>query len=128
MSTAYYSDSDIDSFVKRVTAPEAGYAQNAANGAAQILDKRPSAYKRFGVYWWGLKALMKKYVHNGTWYCGPFNDSVMQTRADHGSEFRNAIAAWVYFENHPLEDAKAQWEDDAGVIHPYTLMDTDAPA
>ena len=127
MSSGYYSDEDIDSFSKRVTTPQDEYPVRAAKSAANMLKGDPAMYKRYGVYWWGLKALLKKYVHDGSWYCGPFNDADMQTRADHGSEFRNALAAFVYFEFHPLKDPKSQWEGPDGVIHPYTLIDQDAP-
>ncbi len=128
MSSGYYSEQDMDDYAARVkTAPE-DYPARAAQSTAAMLRKHPSAYKRYGVYWWGLKTLLRKYIHDGSWYCGPETDAVMETRANHGSEFRNALAALVYFDHHPLADSKAQWEDSQGVIHPYTLMDIDAPS
>ncbi len=128
MSSGYYSDEDIDQFASQVTANLSTYPKKMTQAAVSLLHQRPSSYLRFGVYWWGLKSLIKKFFPNeNSWFCGPYEDSVMEARADHGSEFRNVLAAWVYFENHPLEDPKSQWEDSAGVIHPYSLYDADSP-
>jgi hypothetical protein len=122
----YYTNEFVDSLMKQVTVPERKLGKRLARGFAKELDKDPMRYKMFGVYWWAMKDILRKYIHDiSRWYCGSFFDPLMQSRADHGSRLRNLVAA-VHYENncHEYLDWHT-WFDRDGGEHEYYLFDHD---
>jgi hypothetical protein len=122
----YYRNEFIDGLVDKVMVPERRYVKQMARNFARLLDEDPLRYKMFGVYWWGVKEAFRKYIHDqNRWYCGSFTDPIMASRANHGSRFRNMVAA-VYYENQQLEyNDQHTWFDRDGEQHEYSLLDQD---
>ncbi|GMO25885.1 MAG: hypothetical protein Ta2B_05700 [Termitinemataceae bacterium] len=124
----YYTNEFINELIPQISARQETYASNGAKQIAKILDFRKDSYKLFGVYWWGVKDALRKYVANGKWYCGAADDPLMKERADHGSEFRNVLAANYYMNDTHVYGYRSghDWYDTNGDQHSYNLYDEDA--
>lgn len=91
-----------------------------------MLNADKLEYKRFGVYWWAVKEALRTYVHNGKWYCGDIEDTLMKERAWHGDLFRTMLAGMCYM-NQQIECTSGHtWTDKDGNEHDYTLFDEQA--
>lgn len=123
----YYSNEDIDAFEKKVqVTPGESYVRKAALGIASMLEKDPSIYKTFGVYWWAIKAAIKKYYSGKAWFTGDYFDQLMYERAWHGSQFRTVLAGAIYQENHRLITSGHEYTGKDGEDYSYTLFDENA--
>ncbi|GHU41755.1 hypothetical protein FACS1894190_10240 [Spirochaetia bacterium] len=127
----YYTDDFIDGLIEsgKITLPHDEYVKINAVNISKMLDDNKMNYKLFGVYWWGVKDALRKYVNNGKWYCGIADDPLMKERADHGSEFRNILAG-MYYMNEFFEDGITsghyRYDKITGGEHDYTLFDDNA--
>lgn len=84
-------------------------------GAELAADR--SAYKRYGSYWWGVKALLKRHAVGGkrAWFHGPSADEETRRRSDHGDDALNLQAALNYAE---LCAPDGQWlQRDEAALH-----------
>jgi GH35 family endo-1,4-beta-xylanase len=126
----YYTNEFIDELIasRVIKDSEDDYVREGAKVIAKILDDKKITYKLFGVYWWGIKDTLRKYVNNGKWYCGAADDALMKERANHGSEFRNSLAGRYYmneFQIYGYRDGHS-WFDKNEDEHDYTLFDDNA--
>ncbi|GMO30233.1 MAG: hypothetical protein Ta2F_05670 [Termitinemataceae bacterium] len=122
----YYTNDFIDGLIPKLKVPIETYAENSAKEFSKILNSDKKYYKKFGVYWWAVKDALRKYMHNGKWYCGGADDPLMKERAWHGDLNRTVLAAGYYFGSLQLFDSMHQWTDNDGVEHDYKLYDEDA--
>lgn len=123
----YYSNEDVDAFVGRLKTPAGDeYVKQAALTIGDMLVKRPDLYKTFGVYWWAMKAALKKHHPGDAWFKGDYFDQLMYDRAWHGSLFKTVLAAAVYHAQHDLVTSAHDWTDSQGEERQYTLIDEDA--
>lgn len=123
----YYSNEDVDRFEAKLSVPGGeSYVRRAALALGSALVERPTLYKTFGVYWWAVKAALRKYYHGEAWFMGPFFDQIMYDRAWHGSLARTVLAGAVYHDKHPLVTSYHDYTGKDGEDHQYTLLDEDA--
>ena len=122
----YYGNDLIDGLEDKVSLDKNMYANIQARNVSKMLASNKSWYRLFGVYWWAVKDALRKYVHNGAWYCGGQDDPLMKERSWHGSEFRTMLAAMYYMNEHRELSASCVWYDKEGGGHSYTLADPDA--
>ena len=126
----YYSNEFVDDLEKRISLDKAMYANIQAHNVVKMLKSKRAFYKLFGVYWWAVKDVLRKYIDNKEWYCGIQDDPLMKERAWHGSELRTMIAA-MYYMNKRMSGgyeltSDCTWYDKDKESHQYTLSDPDA--
>lgn len=124
----YYSADEVDKLEQALTTPGGeSYVRRAALSIGKMLEKDPSLYKTFGVYWWAMKdALRKYYPDSSAWFMGEYQDALMYERAWYGSLFRTVLAAAYYHGQHLIITSSHDWTDSAGADQSYTLYDEDA--
>ncbi len=123
----YYTNEEVDSFEKKVQIRTGeSYVRKIALGVASMLEAQPSLYKTFGVYWWAIKAALKKYYPGKAWFMGGYFDQLMYERAWHGSLFRTVLAATIYHGNHRLITSGHEYIGKDEEEYTYTLFDEDA--
>lgn len=124
----YYDEEFIDKLESMLkTEPGEPYIDKVALGIPKILRSNLLAYKSFGVYWWAVKDVLRRYLKDSKdWFVGPYNDELMKENAWHGSEFRTILAAMYYHSNQMGYSSDHEWDDENEVEHHYTLFDENA--
>lgn len=123
----YYSNEDIDRFEGQVEGAKGeSYVRRAALAIGDILTKTPAQYKTFGVYWWAIKAALRKYYAGDAWFKGEYFDQLMYERAWHGSLYRTVLAGGLFHSQHRTISSSHEWTDADGNEREYTLIDYDA--
>jgi len=103
------------------------WVEGWAKSTAKMLDKNKSEYKRFGVYWWAIKDLLRKYAPDkGKWYCGTDSDATMKKNAWHGDEYRTLVAGIMCFNDNGAPGGVCTWTDKNGELRQYVVYDEDA--
>lgn len=102
------------------------YVKNMACAVGSSLLNTPYLYKTYGVYWWAVKAALRKYFPGEAWFMGGYFDQLMYERAWHGSLFRTVLAGAVYAYNHPIITSGHEYTNREDVVVDYTLFDANA--
>jgi hypothetical protein len=124
----YYSDADVDEWVKQIKDAEPAYMDRMAENVGLMLLKKRDQYKTFGVYWWAVKKMIQERWKGirAAWFMGNYSDRWMLSKAWHGSLFKTVVAGAYYHGQQITQTAECWWTDEHGVDHPYTLFDEDA--
>jgi len=121
----YYSNELVDELDLHVKIDKNMYANIQAHNVVKMLKSNKETYKMFGVYWWAVKDILRKYIDNGEWYCGIQDDPITRERSWHGSEYRTMVAAMFYTNDRQEITSSHKWYDKNGDEHDYTLYDPD---
>lgn len=124
----YYSNEDVDKFVSQLKTPGGeAYLKKSAQALGKMLIKDPLQYKTFGVYWWAIKRMLQQYYPDKTaWFMGEYFDRFMYDRAWHGDLFRTVVAGCYHHGQQISITSEHSYEDENGVVRPYTLFDENA--
>ena len=123
----YYSQEDVDLLETKLTVPGGeSYVRRTALALGPMLIKSPQMYKTFGVYWWAIKAALKKYFPGDAWFKKTHFDQIMYDRAWHGSLFRTVLAGAFYHGQHAIITSDHEYTGKDGEDRSYTLFDEDA--
>lgn len=77
---------------------ESAWVDTYLRSVAGLLDKNPSTYKQFGVYWWQVKAMMiARGFGKPEWDADDIPSGMLQ-RIGYGSDALNLAAAHAYSE------------------------------
>lgn len=99
----------------------------AFRNIVQLVQTNPVNYKKFGVFWWPIKALLKRsgYGPNQLYMLGSFNDpetAAMVPKLSLEDTIRAALAE--YTQNTVFPHADGRVENDEGEL--VTIYDADA--
>ena len=98
-----------------------------AHSTLQLLQQDPRRYRNFGVYWYLMKALLKKYyTQDNLHLLGDFVDPVVASKMPEHTDLQDALAAAVdeYRKNANFNLGGNQVEDPEGGT--FVLIDQDA--
>ncbi len=100
--------------------------EKAMRNVLQILQTQPENYKRFGIYWWTVKALLKQYYNQDNIYLlGNYVDDNITARvpdADTQALLKMAFEEYTHNTAYGRDDKTV--EDTEGEI--VTIYDEDA--
>ena len=131
----FFTDEVESSLTEEIHKRPMAWLKTSLQTIGSILQDNPSHYKMFGVYWWGVKYLLKHHNIGGkrAWYKGSYSDEIARLNADHGEDILNIQAAQNYAsivrpDNNWLDREEStphfcEWED--GSVELYQLSDCD---
>ncbi len=99
-----------------------------AASTLQLLQQDPRRYRLFGVHWYLVKAVLKKfYTRDNLHLLGDYMDQSVIDRMPAHADLQQALAAAVeeYRQNAAFNMGRAEVEDPTGG-GTFTLVDTDA--
>lgn len=100
--------------------------ENAMRNVLQMLQTEPARYKNFGIYWWPIKALLRRYYNRDNLYLlGSYEDPDGAARVPKvGLQEMLQLAFEEYQQNARYGLGSGQVTDTEG--EPYTIYDQDA--
>lgn len=101
--------------------------KNCAESILLLLQEDPRRYRHFGVYWYFIKALMKRfYTRENLHLLGDYMDQAVIDRMPPHANLQEALAAAIeeYRQNASFNMGSNVVTDPAG--EQFTLVDTDA--
>ena len=99
-----------------------------AASTLQLLQEDPRRYRHFGVHWYLVKAVLKKfYTRENLHLLGDYMDRSVIDRMPAHADLQSALAAAIeeYRQNAAFNMGRAEVEDATGG-GTFTLVDTDA--
>lgn len=123
---AVYGEGFVDELISRLELAEEAYLEMMKVNIPKMLKSDKNNYKLFGVYWWGVKDFLRRCVHDNEWYCGSIENQLVMERANHGSDFRNLVAAMHFAHNNINRLNRAEYYDKDENYHDDLLLDENA--
>lgn len=95
----HFTNEELDAYIEQIEIDHDNYVEKVVPGIIKSLRQHPNNYLAFGVYWYHVKVAIQEYSQGEDWFFGNFHDQLIMEIADHGSDFRNVVAALVYADN-----------------------------
>jgi hypothetical protein len=95
----HFTNEELNAYIEQIDAKGSKYLKKVVPQIVKSLIQHPNNYQAFGVYWYHVKAIIQKYDDGEEWFYGDFFDQLIMEISDHGSDFRNIVAALVYADN-----------------------------
>ncbi len=126
--SGYYDDGFVDLLEKELKVGGGDpWLKRFAIQVGPLLERSPTVYRTFGVYWWAVKTALQKFYGNpAAWFMGPYMDSKMRGQCWHGDLFRTVLAGAYYHQGEIFNTPDHEYVDSGGNELPYSLFDENA--